>query len=107
MGHRRVTHVTATHELELFRTQNLGYAAFLQASRKLSFVRCELSVSERVAFVFRDPQHEGEHLRMAYETGAECSATGFYASLKGFRRVMTEALHQNRRARYEYQPGRD
>ena len=73
-----------------FSTQDLPFAAFLHATRKLRFLACECSNGNgRVAFVFDDPSEEGERLHIEFESGAECPAVSFYDSVRHLRRVMT------------------
>ncbi len=73
-----------------FITQDLPFAAFLHATRKLRFLGCECSNGNgRVAFVFDDPSEEGERLHIEFESGAECPAVSFFDSVRHPRRVMT------------------
>ncbi len=75
-----------------FITQDLPFAAFLHATRKLRFLGCEcLNGNGRVAFVFDDPSEEGERLNVEFESGAECPAVSFYDAVRHLRRVMTRA----------------
>ncbi len=72
-----------------FITQDLPFAAFLHATRKLRFLGCEcLNGNGRVAFVFDDPSEEGGHLQIEFESGAECPAVTFYDRIRHLRRVM-------------------
>ena len=72
-----------------FITQDLPFAAFLHATRKLRFLGCECSNGNgRVTFVFDDPSEEGERLHIEFESGAECPAVSFYDSVRHLRRVM-------------------
>lgn len=73
-----------------FQTEDLPFAAYLCATRKLAFIGCEsLNGNGRVAFLFADPEGEGERLHIAFESGAECAAVAFYDSVRHLRRVMT------------------
>lgn len=73
-----------------FRTEDLPFAAYLCATRKLDFIACKsVNGNGRVAFVFADPGSEGEQLHIAFESGAECPAVAFYDSVRHLRRVMT------------------
>ncbi len=73
-----------------FITQDLPFAAFLHATRKLRFLACEcLNGNGRVAFVFDDPSEDGEQLHIEFESGAECPAVSFYDAVRHLRRVMT------------------
>jgi hypothetical protein len=72
-----------------FITQDLPFAAFLHATRKLHFLACEcLNGNGRIAFVFDDPKREGDRLHIEFESGAECPAVSFYDSVRHLRRVM-------------------
>ncbi len=73
-----------------FRTQDLPFSAFLHATRKLRFLGCEaVNGQGKIAFLFDDPNGEGERLQIEFESGAECSAAIFYDSVRHLRRVMT------------------
>ncbi len=73
-----------------FSTQDLPFAAFLHATRKLHFLACECSNGNgRIAFLFDDPKREGDRLHIEFESGAECPAVSFYDSVRHLRRVMT------------------
>ena len=85
-----------------FITQDLPFAAFLHATRKLRFLSCEcLNGNGRVAFVFDDPSEEGERLNVEFESGAECPAVSFYDSIRHLRRVMTK-VQNNGVIEHEY-----
>jgi hypothetical protein len=51
-----VQHLTPREE-ETFSTEDLPFAAYLHASRKLRFLTCQVSGIDRVAFVFADPNN--------------------------------------------------
>lgn len=73
-----------------FCTEDLPFAAFLCATRKLRLIGCEyVNGNGRVAFVFSDPNGEGPGLQIEFESGAECPAAVFYDSVRHLRRVMT------------------
>ncbi len=73
-----------------YRTEDLPFAAFLHASRRLRFLCCARGNSDgRIAFVFDDPKREGDRLHIEFESGAECPAVSFYDSVRHLRRVMT------------------
>jgi hypothetical protein len=74
-----------------FLTEELPFAAFLHSTRKMQFQRCSVLGNQRVAFVFADPNHEGERLQLEFESGAECPAAAFYDSIRHLRRVMDRA----------------
>ena len=85
---------------ETFSTEDLPFAAYLHASRKLRFLTCQVSGGmDRVAFVYADPDHEGDQLHLNFEYGAECHAGDFYDSIRHLRRVMdrtrTRSIEQN------------
>jgi len=78
-----------------FHTEDLPFAAFLCATRRLRFLGCEsANGNARVAFIFDDPANEGERLQVEFESGAECSAAAYYDSVRHLRRVMTRAMEQ-------------
>jgi len=56
-----VQHLTPRKE-ETFSTEDLPFAAYLHASRKLRFLTCQVSGLDRVAFVFADSNNEGDQL---------------------------------------------
>src|SRR5712672_3458171 len=67
---------------ETFLTEDLPFAAYLQASRKRRFLTCQVSGVDRVAFVYADPNNEGDQLHLNFESGAECPAAAFYDSIR-------------------------
>ncbi len=72
-----------------FRTEDLPFASYLHASRKLRFLGCEpANGNGRIAFLFADPEGQGERLLIEFESGAECPAAAFYDSVRHLRRVM-------------------
>ena len=84
-----------------FSTQDLPFAAFLHATRRLRFLSCDpVNSNGRVAFAFNDPKGEGEALYVEFESGAECPAAGFYDSIRHLRRVMTR-VQNNGELEYE------
>jgi hypothetical protein len=73
-----------------FLTEDLPFAAFICATRRLPFLRCEsVNGNGRVVFVFDDAKGEGEDLHIQFESGAECPAVTFYDSIRHLRRVMS------------------
>jgi len=77
-----------------YRTEDLPFAAFLHASRRLRFLCCERGNGDgRVAFEFDDPNGKGESLQIQFESGAECPAVSFYDSVRHLRRVMDGTRH--------------
>ena len=88
-----VQHLTPREE-ETFSTEDLPFAAYLHSARKLRFLTCQVSGSDRVAFVFADPNKEGDQLHLNFESGAECPAATFYDSIRHLRRVMDRTRPQ-------------
>ena len=85
-----------------FGTQDLPFAAFLHATRKLRFLGCECSNGNgRIAFLFDDPKREGDRLHIEFESGAECPAVSFYDSVRHLRRVM-DGTRNKGTARHAY-----
>lgn len=81
-----------------FRTEDLPLAAYLHAAHRLRFLNCEpVEGTDRVAFVFSDPDESGEKMTVEFESGAECPAAAFYDSIRHLRRVMdrTRSKEQN------------
>src|SRR3954463_14299647 len=71
-------------------TENLHFAAYLDASGKLTFAGCiPAGVSNKVLFRFRDPRHEIVRLYEEYVTGAVVSAIDLSTTL---RRAMSSTL---------------
>jgi hypothetical protein len=79
---------TAHMQPTTYSTEDLPFAAYLHTSRKLRFLNCQVNGSDRIAFVFADPNNEGEQLHLNFESGAECPAATFYDSIRHLRRVM-------------------
>lgn len=71
-----------------FITEDLPFAAYLHASRKLRFLTCQVNGIGRIAFVFADANQEGNRLHLEFESGAECGAVTLYDSIRHLRRVM-------------------
>jgi len=71
-----------------FITDDLPFAAYLHASRKLRFISCQEQDTGRMSFIFDDPKREGDWLHVEFESGAECAAATFYDSIRHLRRVM-------------------
>src|ERR1700730_5004532 len=88
-----------SHKEGTFSTEDLPFAAYLHTSRKLRFLTCQVSGIDRVAFIFADPNHEGDQLHLNFESGAECPAAAFYDSIRHLRRVMdrtrSRSIEQN------------
>ena len=71
-------------------TEDLPFAAFLHATRRLPFRGCECTNgSGRVTFLFDDSEGKGEDLQVQFESGAECPAAAFYDAVRHLRRVMS------------------
>jgi len=81
-----------------FSTDNLQFAIYLHASKRLEFEHCELVRAGKVHFIFADPHHIGDELELQFEQGGQLSAVALFASQKFLRRKMSEALHD----RYEH-----
>jgi hypothetical protein len=79
-----------------FATEDLAFAAFLHSSRALRFSSCEPTGDSRVAFLFADPNNDGDKLQLEFESGAECPAAAFYDSIKHLRKVMDRARSKSR-----------
>ena len=88
----------------IFRTEDLPFAAFLHATRRLRFLGCEpMNGGGRIAFLFDDPEQEGDQLQIEFESGAECAASTFYDSVRHLRRVMTRVQSKGI-SEHEYKP---
>ncbi len=70
-----------------YTTEDLPFAAYLHVTKRLKFIGCERG-DRRVAFLFSDPQGEGEALFIAYLDGAEAPTARFYESIKLLRKLM-------------------
>jgi hypothetical protein len=74
-------------------TENLHFAAYLNASGKLTFGGCiRAGFGDKVLFRFRDPNNDIDHLYEQYLAGATVPAIDLSTSLKMLRRAMGEAL---------------
>lgn len=80
-----------------FLTERLPLATFLHASGRLRFLGCEPSSTDRVGFLFDDPDSSGPEAELEYERGAPVAATALFASQKFLRRQMTGQLDDNRK----------
>ena len=70
-------------------TDNLHFAAYLDASGKLTFAGCVLAgVGNKVLFRFRDPRREIDRLFEEYIAGAAVPAIDLSTSLRTLRRAM-------------------
>lgn len=87
---------TPQQSASTFATEELPLAAFLHASRHLRFTSCAPTGNDRVAFVFADPNHDGDRLQLEFESGAECSAAAFYDSIRHLRRVMDRSRSRSK-----------
>lgn len=77
------------HNKKTYHTKDLPFASFLHATRGLRFLRCEpVNGNGRVAFVFDDPEGEGEQLHIEFESAAEVPSAAFHDSVRHLRRVM-------------------
>jgi hypothetical protein len=85
-----------------FATEELLLAAFIHAARHLRFTACEPTGIDRVAFVFADPNHEGEKLQLEFESGAECPAAPFYDSIRLLRKAMDRTRSRSRSNEHEH-----
>src|SRR5262249_28746013 len=88
--HRRSIRVMSTSQslAGLFLTDDLPFAAYLHASRRLLYISSKRNDANRVEFVFADPDNLGESLNFEFETGAECSAVQFYDTIRRLPRIM-------------------
>ena len=87
-----------------FRTQDLPFASYLHATRRLRFVACEpVNGCGRIAFVFDDPCGEGDRLQVDFEGGAECPAAAFYDAVRHLRRVMDGTKNYKSNGAYEHE----
>jgi hypothetical protein len=84
-----------------FATERLPLAIFLHASDRLRFLRCEAANrSEKLVFVFADPERLGSELELEFDRGAPVPATALFASQKFLRRKMTEILNPRKNGAY-------
>jgi hypothetical protein len=65
-----------------FSTRSLLLATFLHASSALPYLRTEASPdgAGKVAFVFSDPEQQGQQLQLEYSRGAVVVARDLFAS---------------------------
>lgn len=87
-----------------FVTERLPLATFLHATDRLTFLRCQPNgYSDKLVFVFADPERLGSQVELEFDRGATVPATALFASQKFLRRKMTEALNSiERKTEYDY-----
>ena len=69
-----------------FRTNRLGFAAYLVASKSLPLLRIERQASN-ADLVFDDPLNQGPDLELSFTSGeATVSAVSYHSHLRGLRR---------------------
>jgi hypothetical protein len=74
-------------------TENLHFAAYLEASGKLTFVGCvQADTGTKVLFRFRDSRHEIDRFYEECVSGAAVPAIDLSTSLKTLRRAIGSAL---------------
>lgn len=81
----------------IFRTQDLPFAAYLHATKNLTFLGCEFVHGSHhvLAFTFSDPNDEGPGLQIAFEGGAPVPAVAYFDTIRRLRRFMTEFQNQH------------
>ena len=79
-----------------FVTERFPLAIYLHASSSLNFSHCECASSDKVRFVFFDPEQLGNELELAFERGAQVPATVVFASQKFLRRKMSVELNNRK-----------
>lgn len=73
-------------------TDNLHFAAYLDASGRLTFVGCvPAGIGDKIVFRFRDPRREIDRLFEEYAAGAVVPAIDLSTSLRALRRAMGAA----------------
>ncbi len=68
-----------------FKTSDSAFAAYLQTSKRLRFLRLE-PLSQRVEIVFDDPNGLGSQVEIEFMSGAECPASEYACRLKSLRK---------------------
>jgi hypothetical protein len=86
----------------MFSTERLQLAIYLHASGRLQFTSCERIDTDKVRFIFDDPEHVGDQLELEFEQGAQLAATSLFASQKYLRRKMSDTLNNRRNREHEY-----
>lgn len=75
-----------------FRTNRLGLAAYLVASKSLPLLRIEKEPKNAV-LVFDDPNNRGPELELAFTSGeAVVSAVSYHSHLRGLRRKIESVV---------------
>lgn len=78
-----------------FKTQDMSLSAYLMVTRKLPFLRVEVPLGKKQAFmVFADERNEGQTIETAFLNGAEAPAADFHQKLRYLRRKMDAALSE-------------
>lgn len=91
-------------DLGAFSTERLQLAMYLHASQRLPFLRCEAGPTNKIRFVFEDPESSGSQVELEFDRGAEVAASDLFASQKFLRRMMTEAMNRKIGKNYERRP---
>jgi hypothetical protein len=74
------------------RTNRLGFAAYLLASKSLTLLRIERSGSTAI-LVFDDPADQGPDLELSFTSGdATISAVAYHSHLRGLRRKIESVV---------------
>ncbi len=83
--------------MSTFSTERLPLAIAIHASGRLSFRSCDRIGTEKVEFLFDDPDSVGSQVELEFDSGAlAVPAIQIFASQKFLRRQMSQALEENR-----------
>lgn len=93
--------MNSNNNADYFVTDSLPLSAWLLCTRKLKFIRCE-ERGRRMAFLFDDGERIGNQLTSDFISGAECSALGFYDSMRTLRKIMTSLQKENENVYQSY-----
>jgi hypothetical protein len=78
----------------VFRTGDLSTAIYLNASKALKYLGCEVVSGNRVEFTFFDPESLGERHEIDFKSGAQVPAIAIFASQRYLRQQMSKAQQQ-------------
>ncbi len=83
---------TPAVQTRTFNSTYIPLCAYIHAKKLLNYLRCHPAPgsSWKYEIVFEDPEGISQQIRCEFDSGAEVSAQGFYASLQFLREEMNK-----------------